>query len=132
MSESAPDDGDGSEAVDSAEGMPAMSADGDQGPPQVKNHRGLWDEALAGLVVVSPFLILLGALALLAGLIATGSIVVDVTLAGRINVMALLRPLVFPAAALLAAGYLLFAIKFFGKSPVAFLLDLLEGFERRR
>lgn len=131
MSESGSDDGDGPEAVDSAEGMPATSA-ADADPPQVKDHRGLWDEALAGLVVVSPFLILLSALALLAGLIATGSITVDVTLAGRINVMALLRPLVLPAAALLAAGYLLFAIKFFGKSPVAFVLDLLEGFERRR
>jgi len=130
MSESGSDDGDGPEAVDSAEGMPATSA-ADADPPQVKDHRGLWDEALAGLVVVSPFLILLGGLALLAGLIATGSIAVDVTLAGRINIMALLRPLVLPTALLLAGAYLLFAIKFFGASPVAFLLDLLEGYERR-
>jgi len=102
------------------------------GPPQIRNHPGRWDEALAGLVVAAPFALLLGAAAVMVGLIAIGAIRVDLALSGRVDAMALLRPLVLPAGALIAGSYLLFAMKFFGVQPVTFVLDLLDGYERER
>lgn len=108
------------------------SDDNNDDPPRIRNYRGRWDEALAGLVVALPFVLLLTATVVAAGLIAVGAIRVDLTLSGTIDAMALIRPLMLPVGALLAGSYLLFAMKFFGVRPVTFVLDLLDGYNRER
>ena len=101
-------------------------------PPQIRNYRGRWDEALAGLVVAAPFALLVSAAIVAAGLIAVGAIRVNITLSGTIDAMALIRPLMLPVGVLLAGSYLLFAMKFFGVRPVTFVLDLLDSYNRER
>jgi len=88
----------------------------DTNPPSTLDHAGPWDEVVNRLILLAPWLVVLGG----AGYVGlTGGVNTAVTVSGTIPVLAF----VYPAIALFAVTYALALMKFFGASPLAWVLS---------
>lgn len=97
-----------------------MSASED--PPEIKDHKGSWDEKIAGFIVAAPSLLLLLGAIVLAWALWTGRVTVSGTI---------------PAGTLLLAGLVFVGVpwalsvaKFFGIKPVVWLANWADSYSR--
>jgi hypothetical protein len=93
--------------------------------PDIKDHRGRWDEYLAGFIVVAPFILLLVGGLVLAALILTGEIDIgNITLGGTIPV----GIISLGVAGMVGLTWLLAVMKIFGIAPVAWIANAANDY----
>lgn len=109
-------------------------------PPTVKDMNGPWDERIALTAVVTPFVLILFAAAILGVLIATGVVITDVTVTGSIPVEQLYNQILYPATivfgSLVALTWLMSLMKIFGLAPVSWVIrsiaNIADSYQRDR
>ena len=108
---------------------PNMSASEDE-VPEIKNQKGRWDKRVAYAVLVIPFLLITLAGLTIVGLVATGTIPINVSIAGTISASNVIAPLVLVFGGLLALTWLLALMKVFGVNPVVWLIQRIANLAR--
>ena len=99
-------------------------------PPEMKDHEGNWDEYLAGAILLVPFLLTLVGVIVMAFLVMTGVVQTDITIAGEVEPMTLLKPISYVSAGGLAGTYVLAAAKVFGIKPVTWLANAADSYRK--
>lgn len=90
------------------------SEEGDEEPPEIKDHEGPWDEFLNRLILIAPWLAIIGTLGYL---LYYGDLVGDVTVSGQVPI----APIVYVTVGLLGFTYALAIAKFYGFAPFTWL-----------
>lgn len=99
--------------------------------PKIKDKPGPWDNRTAYAILIIPFiLVTIGVFAVI-GLVATGAIPVDVSIAGTLSAsnvfQTVVAPLVLVFGALLALTWLLALMKVFGVNPVVWVVQRIAN-----
>lgn len=97
--------------------------------PKIKDYPGRWDEYLSGIIVATPFVLLLLGGAIVATLTVTGHIGIgSVTITGTIP----LGTFALGFGALVALTWVLAAMKLFGVKPVTWIASAADSYQRER
>lgn len=100
-------------------------------PPEIKDSPGRWDNRTAYAILVTPFLLITVAVFAVVGLVATGSVPIEVVISGTLPATkvfnTIIMPLVLVFGALLALTWLLALMKVFGVNPVVWVVQRIAN-----
>lgn len=106
-----------------------MSASEDE-IPEIEDQKGPWDERISYAILVVPFLLITLVVLAVVGLVATGTIPVNVSIAGTISASEVIAPLVLVFGAMLALTWLMALMKVFGMNPVVWVVQRISNAAR--
>lgn len=91
--------------------------------PEIKDHDGPWDELVNRIILLAPWLAILG----IGGwLLYTDSLSTDIVIGGQVSA----TPLVYAGAGIVVVTYVLAVMKFYGSSPVAWIASIADSYQR--